>query len=368
MSSERKVVVTGLGAVTPIGLGPESFWQANLEGRSGVRPIQAFDTTEHETRIAGEIQDFNPNALLDRNVAKRIDRFAQFALVAAGQALADAGLSEAQREAGGVFVGSGLGGMFFYEKQIEVVRAAGLRRAHPSSVPRIMPNAPAGEISVAFGMRGPNVTVSTACSSGGHSLGQARDAIQRGKADVCLAGGTESPLAFYTFGAFGALRVMSRRNEEPEKASRPFDRDRDGFVMGEGAGMLVLESEEHARKRGAKIYAELAGYGSSGSGYHMVMPQPDGEDAYHAMRLALADAGLNPDQIDYINAHGTATKQNDLAEAAAIQRLFGQHAPKLSISSTKSMIGHLIGAAGAVEAVVCCLALREGIVPPTINL
>jgi len=370
MSERTKVVVTGLGVVAPNGMGVANFWKANKEGRSGLRTIQTFDLEEHDTKVAGEIDSFDPVAELGPTNAKRMDRFAQFGVVAAREALKDAGIkdSPAILEAAGIFVGSGLGGMIFYEKQIEAVRAAGFRRTNPGSVPRIMPNAPAGEISVAFGIRGPSVTISTACSSSGHAIGQAMEAIQNGRAQVCLAGGTEAPLCPLTFSAFEALRVMSRLNDEPSKASRPFDRDRDGFVMGEGAGMLVLETEEHARKRGAKIYAEVAGYGASGSGYHMVMPQPDGNDAYESMRLALADARLNVDQVDYINAHGTATRQNDTTEAIAIKRLFKDCQKRLCISATKSMIGHLVGAAGAVEAVATCLALGEGIVPPTINL
>ncbi len=363
-------MVTGLGVVAPNGIGVSHFWKANIEGRSGVRTIQTFDLTEHDSRIAAEVDPFDAVAALGPTGAKRMDRFAQFGVVAAREALIDAGIRESPEilEKAGIFIGSGLGGMIFYEKQIEAVRAAGYRRTNPSSVPRIMPNAPAGEISVAFGIRGPNIAISTACSSSGHAIGQAMEAIRAGRVNVCVAGGTEAPLCPLTFSAFEALRVMSRNNENPAGASRPFDCDRDGFVMGEGAGMLVLENEEHARKRGAKIYAEVAGYGASGSAYHMVMPQPDGNDAYDSMNLSLMDARVPASQVDYINAHGTATKQNDTAEAMAIQRLFHGQERKLSISATKSMIGHLVGAAGAVEALVTCLVLQEGIIPPTINL
>lgn len=362
--------MTGLGVVASNGIGIPQFWKGNVEGRSGVVPISFFDSTQHETKIGGEIRNFDAVALLGPTAAKHSDRFAHFALVAVGEALTDAGLRDQPEvlNRAGVYVGSGVGGMMYYEKQVEVVLTQGARRAHPTGVPKVMPNAPAGDISIAFGMRGPNLTVCTACSSGGHAVGLALDAIRMGRAQVAVAGGTEAPLTHLTYSSFGALRVMSRRNAEPERASRPFDRDRDGFVMGEGAGMLVLESEEHARKRGAKIYAEVAGYGSSGSGYHMVMPNPDGSDAHDSMRLALEDAGVPLDRVDYINAHGTATRQNDDAEAAAVHSLFGAHAPKISISATKSMIGHLVGAAGGVEAVVSCLVLEHGIVPPTINL
>ena len=370
MGNQTGVVITGLGVVAPNGIGVKSFWKANCEGRSGVSTLRAFDVAPHETKIGGEIFDFDPLAQLGPTTAKHMDRSAQLAMVAAREALTDAGIHDKPEilKPAGVYIGSGLGGMIFYEKQLEIVRIAGLSRCHPGGVPRITPNAPAGEISIAFGMRGPGITLCTACSSSGHAIGQAADAIRQGRMRVCLAGGTEAPLTHYTFGSFGALRVMSRRNEEPERASRPFDRDRDGFVMGEGSGMLVLESEEHARKRGARIYAKISGYGAAASAYHMVMPQPDGDDAYDSMKLALDEAGIPLNQVDYINAHGTATRQNDTAEALAIRRLFGEHRGRLSISSTKSMIGHLVGAAGAVEAVITCLAIRDGIVPPTINL
>ena len=366
----KRVVITGIGLVTPIGIGKEEFWKANLEGVSAVNFIKSFDTTEYRTKIAAEITGFDPLKYLDQKTKDSTDRFAQFGIAGASLAVEDSGLDfgKENKNAIGVCMGSGLGGMLFYEKQIvAVLEAKSIKKGSPRCVPKITPNALSAQISIFFKLLGPNITVSTACSSGNHALGLAMDMIKQNRANIMLAGGAEAPIIPFTFAAFNAIRVMSGRNDYPKEASCPFDKDRDGFVMGEGSAVLILEELNHARKRKAHIYVELVGYGSTSGGYHMVMPAPDGSDAARAMKLALKTAKVSPDRIDYINAHGTATQANDAIETKAIKEIFKGHAYKIGVSSTKSMIGHSLGAAGAIEAVACIMALRDHIMPPTIN-
>ncbi len=382
MAKRRRVVVTGLGVVVPNGIGKDEFWKANVEGVSAVSLITSFDTSDYATKMAAEIRDFDPSKYLSGKLLDTTDRFTHLALVAAQLAIEDSGmiLEKEDKNSIGVYIGSGFGGMFFYESQFlevyqnsvgktspfDVPRDA-IRKIKPWSVPRITPNAPASQISIQYGLLGPNITISTACSASNHALGLAAQLIELQKADVILAGGTEAPITPLTFGGFNNLRVMSRRSDNAREASRPFDKERDGFVMGEGAALLVLEELSHARSRNANIYAELVGYGSTSGGYHMVAPAPSGEDVVRAMQLALDDAEVNPEDVDYINAHGTSTKANDKVETDAIKQLFKRRAYELPISSTKSMIGHLIGASGAAEAVASVLAIQDNIAPPTIN-
>lgn len=366
---KRRVVITGLGVLASNGIGKDLFWEANIQGRASVGPISKFDASAYQTRIAAQLKGFDPLQFMSEGMASRVDEFAQYALATARMAQKDSALKLEEEDPHrlGVVIGSGLGGMFFYEKQISAVIAHGPKKAHPSSVLRVMPNAPSGVVSIELGLKGPNMTVATACASGNHAIGQAYEMIAWNKADVLFAGGSEAPIVPYTFAAFDNMRVMSRRNDTPQEASRPFDKNRDGFVMGEGSGMLVLEELEHAQRRNATIYAEIVGYALTSGAQHMVIPIADGEDAARTMRLALADAGLEPSQVDYINAHGTSTTANDKAETLAIKDIFKQQAYKIPVSSTKSMIGHTIGAAAAIEAVVCCLAIQNNIIPPTIN-
>ncbi len=367
--SKKRVVVTGLGVLASNGIGKDLFWEANLKGLSGVGAISKFDASRYQTQIAAELKGFKAGEFMPEGLVGKIDEFAQYGLAAARMAEKDSGIKLAEENPyrAGVVVGSGLGGMFFYEKQILAMYEHGPKKAHPTAVLRVMPNAPSGVISIELGLKGPNMTVATACASGNHAIGQAYEMVAHGKADVIFAGGTEAPIVPYTFAAFDNMRVMSRKNDTPLQASRPFDQQRDGFVMGEGAGMLVLEELEHARKRNAFIYAEIVGYALTSGAQHMVIPIADGEDAARTMRLALADAGVKPLEVNYINAHGTSTTANDKAETLAIKTVFGEQAYKIPVSSTKSMIGHTIGAAAAIEAVVCCLAITNNIVPPTVN-
>ncbi len=366
---KNRVVVTGLGVVAPNGIGKDQFWQANVRGQSGVGPIKNFDPAQYKTQIAAEVKGFDPLQFMPQMVASKIDNFSQFAVASARMAEKDSEikLKEEDPYRVGVVIGSCLGGMFFYEKQILRIYEDGPGKANPTSVPRIMPNAPAGTVSIELHLKGPSLTVATACASGNHAIGQAYNMIGEGRADVIFAGGTETPIVAYTFAGFDNLRVMSRKNDIPQEASRPFDAQRDGLVMGEGAGMVVLEELEHALKRNAPIYAELIGYGLNSGAGHLVMPVLGGEDAAQAMHLALVDAGIQPQDVDYINAHGTSTIANDRAETLAIKNIFKEYAYKIPISSTKSMIGHAIGAAGAIEAVVCSLVIKNNIIPPTIN-
>ncbi|MCB9757345.1 MAG: beta-ketoacyl-ACP synthase II [Candidatus Omnitrophica bacterium] len=365
----RRVVVSGLGVLAPNGIGVKEFWQANVSGQSGIKRLTRFDTDQFQTKIAGQIDHFDPLDFMDESLAQKEDRFTQFALAAATLALQDSQIKLDQQDSYrlGVVLGSGLGGMFFYEKQILLMQQYGQVKTHPASIPRIMPNAPASQMAITFQCKGPNLTISTACASGNHAIGQALTMIKHHQADIILAGGTEAPLVFYNFAGFDAMRVMSRQNEDYQHACRPFDKNRDGFVMGEGAAILVLEEREHALHRGAKIYAEILGYGTSSGAGHMVLPVLNGEDAAWAMRLALENAEIRAEDIDYINAHGTSTQANDKAETQAIKSVFGKRAYQVPISATKSMIGHTLGAAGAIEAVVCCLAIENNIIPPTIN-
>ncbi|MDW7651061.1 MAG: beta-ketoacyl-ACP synthase II [Bacillota bacterium] len=366
---KRRVVITGMGAVTPVGIGKDTFWANLCAGKSGISPVSSFNVDDYPTQIGAEIKDFNPHDFIDKKEARRMDRFGQFGVAAAKMAIDDAklDLDAIDRERAGVSVGSGIGGIITIEEQIAVLKEKGPRRISPFFVPMLIANMASGYISIEFGLKGPNTTIVTACATGTHSIGEAFKTIQLGAADVMVAGGTEAAFSPIAFAGFCAMRAMSSRNDDPERASRPFDRDRDGFVMGEGSGVVVLESLEHALARGATIYAEVAGYGLSGDAYHITAPDPDGSGARRCMGMALADSDLEPEVMDYINAHGTSTGLNDKTESAAIKTVFGEHAYKLAVSSTKSMTGHLLGAAGGVEAIVCALAIGNGVIPPTVN-
>ena len=367
----RRVVITGLGLVTPLGLDPQQSWAAVLRGDSAAAPITAFDTAGFGTTFACEVRGFDATRWLERRLCRTIDRFVQFALVAALQARADAGLELEQASLAdrtGVFVGSGLGGLQTLEATHAALLAKGPRRGiSPYFIPATIINLAAGQISILLGARGPNLAQVSACSSGAHAIGDAMRCIQRGEADVMLAGGAEATICPLGIGGFSAMRALSTRNEQPERASRPFDAGRDGFVMGEGAGLLVLEERRHAQQRGARIYAELAGYGLNADAHHITAPAPDGEGAVRCMRLALQDAGLAPDAVAHVNAHGTSTRFNDAMETAALKQVFGDHARRLAVCSTKGATGHLLGAAGGVELALCALAVHHGVVPPTIN-
>ncbi|HUC91008.1 MAG TPA: beta-ketoacyl-ACP synthase II [Paenibacillus sp.] len=366
---KERVVVTGMGVMTSLGSDLETFWGNILAGKSGISHIEAFDVSEYPTRIAAEIKNFNPEDYADRKEARRMDRFVQFAVAASTLAVKDAGLNigeNADPERVGVYVGSGIGGLGTWEDQHNVLLEKGPKRVSPFFIPMMIANMASGQISIITGAKGPNSTAVTACATGTHSIGDSFKMIQRGDADVMICGGAEATIRPTGLAGFCSMRAMSTRNDEPEKASRPFDIDRDGFVMGEGSGILILESLEHALKRGAKIYAEVIGYGMSGDAYHMSDPDPDG--AARCMARAIKDAGVAPEEVDYINAHGTSTPVGDRSETIAIKKTFGDHAYKLAVSSTKSMTGHLLGAAGGVEAVVLGLTLKYGIIPPTANL
>jgi 3-oxoacyl-[acyl-carrier-protein] synthase II len=365
---DRRVVVTGLGAVTPVGVGTDRFWQGLLAAQSGIRPIDQFDASQLPTRFAASVPDFDPLAYLDRKEARHLDRFAQMGLAAAEMAWQDSGLRQVDPARAGVIAGTGIGGITTLLEQEAVLNNRGPSRVSPFLIPMMIGNILAGHAAIRFGLRGPNLTTVTACASSGHALGEALRAIQHGEADVMLAGGAESVMVPVAFAGFSSMRALSTRNDDYAHASRPFDRDRDGFVIGEGAGFVVLESFRHAERRGARIYAEFAGYGRSADAYHIVEPHPEGEGAALAMQRALDDAGLTVDDIDYINAHGTSTPVGDVAETVAIKRVFGERAYRIGVSSTKSVTGHLLGAAGAVEAVATVLALVHQTMPPTANL
>jgi len=366
----QRVVVTGMGVVTALGSDLPTFWNNLLEGKSGVSLIEAFDTTEYPTKIAAEIKNFDPASYnIDKKEARKMDRFVQFGVVASKLAIEDAALSigeNADPERVGVIVGSGIGGLGTWEEQHTILMEKGPRRVSPFFIPMMIANMASGQISMLTGAKGPNTAAVSACATGTHSIGDSFKMIQRGDADVMICGGAEATIRPIGMAGFCSMRAMSTRNDEPEKASRPFDVDRDGFVMGEGAGVLILESLEHAQARGARIYAEVIGYGMSGDAYHMTDPDPEG--AARCMKKAIRDAGISPDAIEYINAHGTSTGAGDKSETAAIKKTFGDHAYKLAVSSTKSMTGHLLGAAGGVEAVILGLTLQNGVIPPTINL
>jgi 3-oxoacyl-[acyl-carrier-protein] synthase II len=369
--SRRRVVVTGLGLISPVGIGVEPSWQSMVAGRSGIGPITQFDASTYPTRIAGEVKGFEPGDFMDKKEARRNDRFIQFALAAAEMAMKDSGLDMSKEDPDqvGCIVGAGMGGLGTIEENRTLLTEKGLRRISPFFIPSLIINLAPGQISLRYGMKGPNFSPVSACATGNHSIGDALLYIERGLADVIVAGGCEATITPLGVGGFCAARAMSERNDAPEKASRPFDKGRDGFVAGEGAGLLVLEEYEHARKRGARIYAELAGYGASADAYHVTSPAPEGEGGQRAMKMALKFAGVNGDQVGYVNTHGTSTPQGDVAECQAINKVFGAHAGKgLVVSSTKSMTGHLLGAAGGCEAVVTVLAIHRGIIPPTINV
>lgn len=367
--AKRRVVVTGMGALTPIGNDVESFWEGLMEGRSGAGEITQFDASEFSTRIAAEVKDFNPADFMDRKDARRMDRFAQFAVAASQMALEDAAidLDQIDRDRAGVLIGSGIGGIHTLEEQCRILIERGPGRISPFFVPMMIPDMASGQVSIRFGLKGHNSCSVTACASGTHSLGEAYRIIAYGDADLMISGGSEAAVTALSLGGFAAAKALSVRNDEPEKASRPFDKERDGFLLGEGAGILVLEELEHAKRRGARIYAEIVGYAASGDAHHITMPAPEGEGAARAMRNALKDANLAPEDVDYINAHGTSTPYNDYFETLAIKSVFGEHAYRVAVSSTKSMTGHLLGAAGGVEAIVCVLAINRGVIPPTIN-
>jgi 3-oxoacyl-[acyl-carrier-protein] synthase II len=369
-STKRRVVITGLGVVAPNGIGKDEFWEANVKGKPGFNRIKIFDTIDYNSKIAAEVSNFDPLKYMPQSVAKRIDRYAQLGLAAAKMAVEDSKLilEKEDKYMMGVCIGTGLGGILFHEKQIVDIIRKTITKPHPLGVPKISPNAVPGHIAIELGLKGINLAISTACASSTNAIGQAFDIIRLKRADVMITGGTEAPLTPFTFAAFDSLRVLSsKRNDTPEEASRPFDMDRDGFVMGEGAGMLILEELERARKRNAYIYAEILGYGATSGAHHMVMPDPTGEDAARVMRLAIKEANIDTKDIDYINAHGTSTQANDKIETQAIKIVFGKHAYRIPISSTKSMIGHLIGAAGAVELIATILAMQNRTIPPTIN-
>lgn len=365
-----RVVITGLGAVTPLGVGVDTFWSNLINGKSGVRPISLMDASEFPTQIAAEVPDFDAEQFMDRKEAKRVDRFLAFALAGAQMALSDAGFPEDSdvREETGVLIGSGIGGLTFMGEQIRKLVAGGPSRVSPFLVPYMIPDMASGMVSIAHRLKGPNTCVVTACSTGANALGDAYHIIKRGDAVAMIAGGTEAPINEIGLAGFCSARTMSRRNDDPTRASRPFDVDRDGFVMGEGAAVMVLEDYAFAKQRGAKIYGEIVGYGMTGDAHHITAPDPEANGARRAMTKALRQAGLDPEQVDYVNAHGTSTQLNDKTETLAIKQVFGDHAYKLPISSTKSMTGHLLGAAGAIEAMACVLAVKEGVLPPTINL
>lgn len=363
------VVVTGLGCITPLGLDVASTWAALAEGRSGVAPISSFDASPFETRFAAEVKGLDAEALLGRRLARRMDRFTQFAAAATQQALAQAGLTidERNRDRVGVIVGTGIGGIATLIEEGERMRSGGPRRVSPFMVPMMLPDGAAGQIAILFGARGPNMAVVTACATGANAIGEAAETIRRGAADVMIAGGAEAAILPLTLAGFNVMDAISRRNDDPASASRPFDRDRDGFVMGEGAGIMILESYEHAVRRGAVMLGEVSGYASTNDAHHLSAPAENGAGAALCMTLALEDARLKPEAIGYINAHGTSTRLNDASETAAIKTAFGDHARRVPISSTKSMTGHLLGAAGAVEAIICLEAMRHTLLPPTLN-
>lgn len=369
--SRRRVVVTGLGVITGVGHDVSSTWSSLVAGRSGVGPITYFDwDDEWSTTIAGEVRDWDPEALLGKRESRKMDRFCLLAMHAADEAARDCGIdfTSGDPTRRGVVIGSGVGGIETIENATRRLMAGGPRKMNPFTVPRLMVNAAAGNVSIRYDLRGANSAVATACATGGHAIGTAAQLIERGDADVMFAGGSEAAVTPICISSFSAMKALSKRNDDPEKASRPFDRDRDGFVLAEGAGIVVLESLEHAVARGARIYAEVCGYGTSGDAQHIAAPDEHGDGARAAMSTAIADAGIGLEDIGYINAHGTSTPLGDAAEVAAVKRLFGDHAAKLAMSSTKSMTGHTLGAAGGIESIAVIKAVQEGVLPPTINL
>ena len=366
---KKRVVITGLGAISPIGNTAAEFWQALLAGKSGIGMITRFDASAYDAKIAGEVKGFDPAAFIDKKEARRMDRFTQFAIAAAKMALDDAGLDLEKEDKAriGSFVGSGIGGMDTLHDQYKTLFEKGPNRISPFFIPMMIANMAAGQVSIAFGLQGPSSCVVTACATGTNCIGDAMKVIQRGDADVMVAGGTEAAISPAGMAGFCSMKALSTRNDAPEKASRPFEKDRDGFVMGEGSGVVILESLEHALARGARIYAELAGYGTNADAYHVTAPAPEGAQAARCMELAIKDAGLQVTDVDYINAHGTSTPLNDKNETLGIKRLFGDHAQNIAVSSIKSMTGHLLGAAGGIECVATALTVANDMMPPTIN-
>ena len=366
----RRVVITGMGVVTAFGTALESFWSGLLEGKSGVAPLSLFDTTEFKVHFGGQVRDWDPEALFGAKEARRLDRFAQFAMVAAEKAVAHSGIdfSTLPLEKCGVLIGSGIGGLNEFETQHSIMKERGPSRISPFTIPKLMVNAASGHVSIRWGLKGPCSAVATACASAANAIGDSLRIIQTGLADVMITGGSEAAITHMGLGGFAAMRALSTRNDDPERASRPFDRDRDGFVLSEGSGILILEEESIAKARGAKIYAELLGYGMSADGTHITAPDEQGRGAARAMTLCLADAKRDPSAVGYINAHGTSTELGDLAETVAMKSVFGPHVSKLQVSSTKSQLGHLLGASGGVELVASTMALETGVLPPTINL
>ncbi|RII31603.1 MAG: beta-ketoacyl-[acyl-carrier-protein] synthase II [Geobacter sp.] len=365
----RRVVITGVGAVSPLGTGNTANWDALINGKSGIGLITRFDASEMPVKIAGEVKGFNPDDFIDKKDIKKMDLFIQYALGAAHYAMEDSGLTitEENAERVGVLVGAGLGGLPAIERYHTALQEGGIKKISPFFIPMLIINLAPGHISIKYGAKGPNISSVSACATATHSIGDAYHIIKRGDADAMIAGGTESTVTPLGIGGFAVMKALSDRNDSPETASRPFEKNRDGFILGEGAGIVVLEEYEAAKKRGAKIYAEVVGYGLTGDAYHLTTPAPGGEGAARCMRMALRGGGVDPEQVNYINAHGTSTPFNDLYETMAIKTVFGDHAKKMMVSSTKSMTGHLLGAAGGIEAVFCCLAMEKSVVPPTIN-
>jgi 3-oxoacyl-[acyl-carrier-protein] synthase II len=365
----KRVVLTGFGAVTPLGIGKDEFWNALLEGKSGVGYITRFDASEHDTKIAAEVKGFDPTVFMEKKEAKRMDMFAQYAVAGTKMALDDAGidLSTINTDRAGAIIGSGIGGITTLEAEKEKLDEKGPGRISPLFIPMMIANMAAGQVSMTFGLKGSSMTITTACASATHAIGEAFRMIKSGYLDMAVSGGTESSITPLSMAGFISMKALSTRNEEPWKASRPFDKNRDGFVMGEGSGIVILEELDHALKRGARIYAEVVGYGSTSDAFHITQPDPEASGAMRAMALALEEGGASPCDVDYINAHGTSTYFNDKLETLAIKRLFGEYAKNLNISSTKSMTGHLLGAAGGVEAIATAMAIHTGVIPPTIN-
>lgn len=366
----RRVVVTGMGAITPIGNSVSEFNDSLRNGKNGIGPITQFDPSEYKCRMAGEVKEFIPEERIEKKDVRRMDLFTQYALFAADMAIEDAGLKEnddINKERVGVIVGSGIGGILTFEKQTAVFNEKGPRKVSPFFIPMYIADISPGRIAIVHGFKGPNYAVTSACATANHAIGDSFRQIQYGSADIMITGGSEATVSSMAVAGFMNMQALSTRNDEPEKASRPFDLERDGFIMAEGGGILVLEELEHAKARGARIYAEIGGLGNTGDAHHITAPAPGGEGAVRAINIALEDAGVQPEEVDYINAHGTSTQFNDKNETAAIKTVFGKHAYKLAVSSTKSMTGHLLGAAGAIEAIACIFAINEGLIPPTIN-
>jgi 3-oxoacyl-[acyl-carrier-protein] synthase II len=369
MCVKKRVVLTGLGVISPIGNNKNDFWKAILAGKSGTAVLTAFDPSLFTTQIAAEIKGFEPAKYFSSKEIRHMDRFVQFAMVAAKEAIEDSkiDLNKADRNRCGVLIGSGIGGLHTFEAQHKIYLEKGPSKISPFLIPMLIVNMASGEVSIAHGLKGPNSCVATACASSNHAIGDAFRIVQRGEADMMVTGGSEGCITPMGFGGFCSCKALSRRNHDPAGASRPFDKERDGFIMGEGAGILVIEEYEYAKKRNADIYCEIIGYGMSGDAYHMTAPDPSGDGAVRCIGAALADAEINPEEVDYINAHGTSTPLNDKIETFAIKKVFGDHAKRLMVSSTKSMTGHLLGAAGGIEAIACALGIKEKIVPQTIN-